>query len=285
MPTTAASIPAWQPHPDVWLLVAGLVSAYAILVVRRGPLAVAPGTPPVNRHQVIAFGLGAATLLLASDWPVHDVAEGSMYSVHMAQHLLYTLIAAPLLLMGTPGWMMRLVLPGRLLRIVQWWARFLPALVLFNVMIILTHWPAVVDLALRSAPFHFTVHAALLLSAFVIWMPILSPLPEIPRLTAPMAMGFLFLQSVVPTIPASFLTFGSHPLYRRYEQLPKLWGITALDDQLIAGLLMKIGAGLLIWAVIAVVFFRWAASEESRNRPDRALREMDRELIDMGLRK
>jgi len=62
-------------------------------------------------------------------------------------------------------------------------------------------------------------------------------------------------------------------------------GIDIANDQLIAGLIMKIGAGLFIWAIIAVIFFRWAASEELRNRPDRALREMDRELIDMGLRK
>ena len=281
----AAAFPPWQPHVEVWLLVAGLVATYAILAVRRGPFLVPPGVPPVSRLQAVSFGLGAFTLLLASDWPIHDVAEGSMYSVHMVQHLLYTLLAAPLLLVGTPGWMMRLALPGPLLRVVRWWSRFIPALVLFNVMIIITHWPAVVDLALRSGLAHFTIHAALLLSAFVIWMPILSPLPEVPRLTAPMKMVFLFLQSVVPTVPASFLTFGSHPLYRRYEQLPKLWGIDALNDQLIAGLIMKIGAGLFIWAIIAVIFFRWAASEELRNRPDRALREMDRELIDMGLRK
>lgn len=281
----AAAFPPWQPHVDVWLLVAALVATYAILAVRRGPLLVPPGTSPVTRVQVVSFSLGVCTVLLASDWPIHDVAEGSMYSAHMVQHLLYTLIAAPLLLMGTPGWMMRLVLPGRLLRIVQWWSRFLPALVLFNVMIVVTHWPAVVDLALRSGVFHFAVHATLLLSAFVIWMPILSPLPEVPRLTAPMKIVFLFLQSIVPTIPATFLTFGSRPLYRRYAQLPKLWGIDALNDQLIAGLIMKIGAGLFIWSIIAVIFFRWAASEELRNRPDRALREMDRELIDMGLRK
>ncbi|MFM7616696.1 MAG: cytochrome c oxidase assembly protein [Actinomycetes bacterium] len=279
-----AAIPAWQPHPEVWLLVAALVASYAILAVRRGPFLVPPGQPPVTKLQIASFSLGAATVLLASDWPVHDVAEGSMYSVHMVQHLLFTLLAAPLLLMGTPGWMMRLVLPGRLLRVVQWWSRFLPALVLFNVMIVVTHWPAVVDLALRSAPFHFTIHAALLLSAFVIWMPILSPLPEVPRLTAPMKIVFLFLQSVVPTVPATFLTFGSRPLYRRYAELPKLWGIDPLNDQLIAGLIMKIGAGLFIWSIIAVIFFRWAAAEELRNRPDRALREMDRELIDMGLR-
>ena len=127
-------------------------------------------------------------------------------------------------------------------------------------------------------------HVLLVVTAFVIWMPVLSPLPEIPRLAPPLRMAFLFLQSVVPTIPATFLTFGSAPLYRRYASMPKLWGLTALDDQLIAGLTMKIGAGLMLWALIAVVFFRWAAAEESRNRPGPALRDLDRELTELGLR-
>ena len=281
----AEAIPAWAPHPEVWLLVAALVSTYVILVVRSGPARVAAGEVVVSRLQITSFSLGAFTLLFASTWPIHDVAEGYMYSVHMVQHLLYTLVAAPLLLMGTPAWMMRMALPGRLLKAMAWWSRFLPALILFNTMIVLTHWPVVVDLALQSALFHLLIHTTLLISAFIIWMPIVSPLPEIPRLVAPMKVVYLFLQSIVPTVPATFLTFGSNPLYRGYETLPKLWGATALNDQLIAGLIMKIGAGLLIWAVIAVIFFRWASSEESRNRPNRALRETDRKLIEMGLRK
>ena len=122
-------------------------------------------------------------------------------------------------------------------------------------------------LTLRSALVHFLAHLVLLGSAFLIWMPILSPLPEIPRLAPIGRMVFLFLQTVVPTVPASFLTFGEHPLYHRYESLPKLWGLTALNDQLIAGLIMKIAAGLLLMTVIAVIFFRWVATEDVVPRP------------------
>jgi putative membrane protein len=224
-------------------------------------------------------------MLLGSDWPIHDLAEGYMYSVHMVQHLLFTMVVAPLVLLGTPGWLARWLLrPRWLFGSVRWMSRFVPALVLFNVVVVLVHWPAMVDLTLRSGLAHFVAHVILVVSAFLIWMPIVSPLPEIPRLQPPLRMAFLFLQSVVPTIPASFLTFGTSPLYRRYESLPKLWGISALDDQLIAGLIMKIGAGLVLWALIAVIFFRWAAAEERRNRPGPGLRDLDRELTEMGLR-
>ena len=282
---TGAQFPAWQPHPDVLLLVGLLVAGYAIALTRLGPRFVAPGAPVATRFQMVSFGLGAFAVLLAAAWPMHDLAEGYLYSVHMVQHLTFTMIAAPLLLLGTPAWLARWLLrPPWLFRTVRSLSRFLPALIVFNVVIVVAHWPAVVDLTLRSALAHVIAHTVLLLSAFLIWMPIVSPLPEIPRLPAMLQIVFLFLQSIVPTIPASFLTFGSHPLYRRYESLPKLWGLTALNDQLIAGLIMKIGAGLMLWALMAVIFFRWAAAQERRNRPGPGLRELDRELTELGLR-
>ena len=101
-----------------------------------------------------------------------------------------------------------------------------------------------------------------LLAAFIMWWPVVSPLPELPQLSPPLKIGYLFLQSLVPTVPASFLTFASGPVYPVYSDLPRLWGLSVLDDQLIAGLLMKIGGGLLLWAIIATIWFLWAAEEE-----------------------
>ena len=75
-------------------------------------------------------------------------------------------------------------------------------------------------------------------------LPLLSPLPEVPRLPPLGRMLFLFLQSVVPTVPASFLTFGAHPLYSFYAHVPRLWGISAISDMQVAGVIMIIG-GLL----------------------------------------
>jgi cytochrome c oxidase assembly factor CtaG len=68
-------------------------------------------------------------------------------------------------------------------------------------------------------------------------------------------------------VPASFLTFNSRPLYKIYTTFPRLWGISALSDQQVAGLIMKIVGGMYLWACIGVVFFRWYADEE-RHGPD-----------------
>ncbi|HEX6310106.1 MAG TPA: cytochrome c oxidase assembly protein, partial [Acidimicrobiia bacterium] len=128
----AVDFPGWQPHPDVWLVVALLGAAYAVAVVRLGPAHAARGAPAVTPFQLTCWCLGLTALWLASDWPVHDVAENSLYSAHMVQHLLISMVATPLLLLGTPGWLLRLVLhPRWLFRTVRTLSRFLPALVVF----------------------------------------------------------------------------------------------------------------------------------------------------------
>ena len=161
----------------------------------------------------------------------------------------------------------------------------MPALVVFNLVLVVTHWPFMVNESLHSGVVHFSLHTVLFISSLIVWLPIVSPLPEIPRLAPIMQMLYLFAWSVVPTVPASFLTFGSSPLYKYYVTVPHLFGMTTLDDQQLAGLIMKIGAGLLLWMIIAVVFFRWASEEERSNTPRRGLDELDRELTQMGLRR
>jgi len=277
--------PGWTPHPDVWLVVGLLATLYAIAVVRVGPRFVAPGRAVVTRFQVTCFSLGVFAVLVSSDWPIHDVAERYNYSVHMVQHLMFTMIATPLLLLGTPAWLMRYLLPGRLLGVVRQLARFFPALLLFNGVLVLTHWPAMVNASLESGWVHFSLHVVLFVSSLVVWLPVVSPLPEVPRLQPVMRMLYLFTWSIVPTVPASFLTFGSSPLYKFYEHLPHLFGLSTLADQQLAGLIMKIAAGLLLWLIIAVVFFKWAAEEERANTPRHGLDALDRELAEMGLRR
>jgi putative membrane protein len=282
----AVPFPAWTPHPDVWLLVGLFGAGYAIAIVRLAPKWAVAGQAVVTRFQVTCWTLGVLAMWVASDYPVHDVAQRYNFSVHMVQHLIFTMVVPPLLLLGLPAWLLRLVLrPRWLFSTVRALARFIPALVIFNVVLVFTHWPLIVDAALHSGLLHFLVHALLLVSSLIVWLPIVSPLPEIPRLQPVLRMLYLFAWSVVPTIPASFLTFGTSPLYKFYEHVPHLYGMSTLQDQQTAGLIMKIGAGLLLWLIIAVVFFRWASEEDRANTPRHGLDEMDRELTQMGLRR
>ena len=232
-------MPAWHTHPSVWLVLGGVWVAYLVAVRRHRVVA---GEPSDRRRRTTLFSIGMACLWLGADWPVHDLAEGYLYSVHMAQHLLFTLVAPPLLIAGMPAWMWRDILRPRWLFVAfRFLTRPVVALIVFNGLLLFTHWPEVVDASVRSELTHFTLHVLLVGSAIVMWWPVMSPLVELPALSPPAQMMYLFAQSLAPTIPASFLTFGHTLLYPVYGTFPRIWGISALNDQLIAGLEMKLG--------------------------------------------
>ncbi|MGQ0669486.1 MAG: cytochrome c oxidase assembly protein [Actinomycetota bacterium] len=269
-------LPAWHVHLDVWLLLGVIEATYLVAVIRR---ARRPGEEPISRRKATLFSLGMLALLTGSEWPVHDLSEGYLYSVHMFQHLLYTLVAPPLLIAGTPAWLLRAILSPRPVAAV-WRVLTRPvfALIVFNGLLLFTHWPAVVELAVRSQLAHLSLHVLLVGSGLVMWWPVMAPLPEMPALTPPVQMLYLFLQSLAPTIPASFLTFGHTPLYPVYATFPRIWGISALTDQLIAGLEMKLLGGFILWTVIATIFFRWHAQEEREGWDPIQWRNLEREI-------
>ena len=274
--------PGWHAHPDVWALVAGAALLYWSALRRERSRRALPA-PPASALQRASFGAGLAVILVASDWPVHDLAEHYLYSVHMFQHMLFTLVAPPLLLLGTPAWMARRLLrPPGLFRAVRAVGRPVPGIIQFNVVLVVSHWPVWVDLTLRHHELHFVAHAVLVVSALLMWLPVVSPLPEVPRARPPTQMLYLFIQTIVPTVPASFLTFGSSPLYHFYEHVPRLYGISALTDQQAAGLLMKIGGGFFLWTVIGIIFFRWYAREEAQLPAVLTWEDVERELHQLG---
>jgi len=265
--------PAFHTHPDSWALLGAIELAY-LFAVRGGR---------ASRRQITLFTCGVGVLLIGSDWPIHDLAEQSLYFVHMIQHLLFTLVAAPLLLLGTPEWLARSLLKRtRLMRPVQWIGRPIPNLIQFNLILVLSHWPLIVDGTLRDHPLHFVAHAVLVVSAVIMWLPICSPLPEIPQARPPTKMLYLFMQTIVPTVPASFLTFGSAPLYHFYEHVPRLWGMSALTDMQLACLIMKIVGGLYLWTIIGVIFFRWYNAEEKTSGEVLYWEDVERELKQLG---
>ena len=256
----------WVPHPEVWLLVGGLVGLYAYAARVIGPKAVPAGVPPVTRSQKRWFAFGIVLLWVAADWPMHDIGEQYLYLVHMLQHTMLTLVIPPVLLMATPEWLARLVLGnGRIDRWVHKLARPIPAAVLFNALALLLHWQTIVNNASTNGLFHYGVHSAIVLSAFLLWLPVCGPLPEL-RISVPAQMLYLFITSIVPTVPGAWLVFAEGAVYRVYDIPQRMFDISVTTDQQVAGAIMKLGAGTYLWVVITVLFFTWSARNEAADR-------------------
>ena len=256
----------WHPHPEVWLLVLAVIF-FGFWAKRIGPKVLPAGTPIATTPQKICFVVAVLLLYLAADWPVHDIAEEHLYFVHMIQHVVITLIVPPLFLLALPSWLARLIIleGGYGSKIIRRLSHPITAALIFNGLSALTHWTSVVQWSYESGIFHYFVHLTLFISGLLMWMPVVSPLKEL-RISPPAQMLYLFLISVIPTIPSAWLTFAEGTVYRHYDDGFEMWGISVVTDQQAAGAIMKIIGGFYLWGIILVKFFRYTSKIRSENQ-------------------
>jgi len=245
----------WQPYPGVWLFVLSLVAGYGAVrwrLLRAHPSRNWPG------WRTALFLVGTVLLWLATDWPLGTLGAGYLLSAHTAQYLLLALMGPALVLLGFPGWAAEAAWNARAGRLLRGLVRPVPSLLAFNAILFVTHVPSVVDGLMPSQLGSLAIDLSWIVGGLWLWWPALAP--ERAGGLSPMGrIGYLFASTVPPTIPAAFLTFADYPLYGLYELAPRV-GLSAHDDQQLAGLLMKFGADPVIWLAMAVIFFRWQAA-------------------------
>lgn len=212
-----------------------------------------------QRRRVPWFAAGYAIFLAAESPPVHALSESYLLSAHMAQHVLMTLAAPPLLLLGLPPSLLRRALcrryilgPARLV------TRPLVAFIAFNFVHSLWHVPVMYEAALERHWLHGVEHVAFMFSALCMWWPIIGPLEEMPRLSEPALLLYLVGLSSAQVAITGPLVFLDHPAYETYAHAPRITGMSPIDDQRLAGVLMKIPGTILFTALFCVVFIRWA---------------------------
>lgn len=275
-----ADVP-WTAHPEVWLLLLGtlLLGGYGARVLQ--PKAIAAGYDPITKRQRIWFALGFVGIWVASDWPVHDIAEDHLYSVHMLQHLLLSMLIPAAFLLATPRWLIELlIVPGsRSWNLFRKASRPLVAGLIFNALTLFLHWSQVVQWSADNGAVHFGIHLAVFVTGYLMWMPVIGPIAE--WKLSPLAQCiYLFSMSIVPTVPGGWLVFAEGVVYRHYDTVDRLWGIDVLTDQQAAGAVMKLFGGFILWAIIVTIFAKWAVLETGQDRDER--RERDRlRIIDL----
>lgn len=218
--------------------------------------------------QVGAYlaGLGLVALALLS--PLEGLA-GTLLTVHMAQHLVLTLLAAPLLVLGAPGLPTTWGAPARLrpalhrLRLPRPWRAILAkpgsaavAALVHVAVLWVWHVPVLYTAALRSTPVHILEHAMMLGSAVWLWAAMVSRTGPVRRAN-PVGALAMFLTATLSVGVGALLTFSAGAVYPIYEQGAQAWGLSALADQQQAGAMMWTIGGAFYMVTGAVVFGVW----------------------------
>ena len=245
----------FQQHIEVWVLIIAVVASYTYAVRKIGPRIVTTGEV-VTRKQLTAFIAGVLMLWVASDWPIHDISEEYLYSVHMFQHMMYSYFVPPLVLLATPYWLFDLIFSSnRSRRVINFATKPVIAGVLFNLVIMITHIPVLVNQSVSNGPLHYALHVLVITSSMLMWFSVCGPDKQ-RHLSYGGKTIYLFLMSVVPTVPAAWLTFAEGAVYKHYDIAVRVWGLSVTTDQQVAGAIMKTGGSIFLWSLIVFIFFR-----------------------------
>ena len=250
---------AWTAHPGVWLFIAAIGAAYALLLRAAAARARLRGEPPAEGWRVACFAGGLALLWASLDWPLGPLAAGYLATANAAQDLLVTLGAAPLLLLGLPPSTDRERQPaGPLVRARGLLGQPIIAATVFGVVLMVTHLPGVVDALRPHAWGSFAITTAWLLSAVVLWSPLAGPLAGRRRLPYFGALVFLAVPFVFPKIAGAFFVFADAPLYEVYTTAPRAFDdVSAMQDQHAAGFVLWVIGSLMVVAALGALFRRW----------------------------
>ncbi|HYI22855.1 MAG TPA: cytochrome c oxidase assembly protein [Candidatus Limnocylindrales bacterium] len=272
---------AWSIEAHVLLPLLGLVLVYAWAVreVDR-----AHPHNPVPRWRPWAWYSGVAVLFVALSSPIATY-DTTLFSAHMVQHLLMTMIAAPLLAIGAPITLLlrvssaatrrRWILPvlhSRLLRaisfpVVTW--------VIFAAVMWASHFSPLFDAALEDEAAHLFEHALFLGAALLFWWPVVGADPSPWRLPHAARLGYLIIGLPFSSFLGLVIFSAPGVLYSHYETLVRPWGPTPLEDQQLAGAIMWGGGDLLFLGALILALWVWLRAEEVEGR--RADAKLDRD--------
>ena len=127
----------------------------------------------------------------------------------------------------------------------------------FNFIFAIWHIPELYDYSVKYHWIHVSEHILFIFSSIIMWWPLCSKSPEVPRIPYPLQMIYLFVMSLSQIIVFGIITFSTEPLYDHYINAPRLWDITPLLDQQLGGIIMKVGSGFLFLFLLIIVFFKW----------------------------
>jgi cytochrome c oxidase assembly factor CtaG len=254
----------WNLEPSIIIgtvLITGLY-LYAIGPLRKRHFP----NEPIMTGQTIAFLSGMLIMFLALVSPLDELGDSYLFSAHMIQHLCLTIIGPPLLLLGTPEWMVKKALSNRaIFEVAKVLTYPVVAFVLFNVDFWLWHAPPLYNATLENQSIHILEHLTFILFGLCYWWPIFSPSKDLPPLPIGGQVLYLFLSGMPSVLLGAGLTF-SPPLYAPYIAAPRIWGISVATDQQLGGLIMWVPVSIFYIIIMSVLFIRWMLQQEAKQQ-------------------
>jgi len=254
----------WRPYLGAWLLVGFLFAVYT-WAYRSDP------DFPLRR-KLCALG-GIVIILIATDWPMASLGAGYLLSVQMGRQVLIVLIAVPLLMYGAPPVVGRWLDGSQRRRsVTKVLSNPLFAVLATSGLLLVVNTPLVSDRTIISPLGSFAVDFLWIVAGVLMWFPVQPPSPMGPRLVGPLALVYLFIQSIAPLPTSFFMTWAEYPLFATFELAPRVvQGFSAVDDQELASGIAQVLGGLVIWFQITARFLHWAIlreREENATVPD-----------------
>jgi putative membrane protein len=250
----------WTIHPStlIGIVALGAVYGWGLRAAER------QGDAP-SRPQRLAFAGGLLVLFAALNGPIHDLSDSYLFSAHMVQHLLLTMLVTPLLIIGTSSAMLRPILARpAIATIAKRLTTGAAAFVIFNVTLIAWHLPPLYNLAMANHSVHIVQHLCFLAASVLMWWPLLSRTPDLPPLSRPLQMLYICLLMIPMSVIGMIITYAEEILYPAYESAPRVSSLSPQQDQLVGGLIMWIPGSLIYIAMLTVAFFKWAREAEEK---------------------
>jgi putative membrane protein len=243
----------------------------------------------VSRKQVFFFVSSMVLLYMMKGGPL-DLLGHLMFSAHMTAMAIVYLAVPPLLILGLPKTLLREAINLRWIRpVFSFLTKPLIALILFNGLFSFYHIPDIFDVVKTDMILHSIFTVLMFIGAFLMWWPVVNPLPEEQSLSPIKKIGYIFADGVLLTPACALIIFAQAPLYSTYTD-PTLWmsalelcvpastlaslnisspelfnWMPLLDDQQTGGVIMKVVQEIVYGSILGYIFFQWAKTEREKD--------------------
>jgi putative membrane protein len=215
--------------------------------------------------QAVAFAGGMLALLAALVSPLDGLGEDYLFSAHMLQHVLLGDIAPLLILLG----LSRVIMRPATRRLTGIERRLGPlaspaaGIVAWLVLMYLWHIPALYDAAVEYPAVHLLEHVSFFAAGVALWWPLIQPVPMRRRLTGLQPVAYIGTAKAGLAALGIFLAWSTTAIYPYYEDTPRIWGLSPVEDQNVAGVIMMVEQSMTLALVLVALFVRMLVQSET----------------------